>query len=115
MCTRLRKYIYEYVRRKIHIDFFIETISKFYLRFIDYIFLIWTGTIDQLMKFKQQINKVPRPIKLDFNVSNKVINFLDTEVYKIHSGKLETKFYRKESDRQTYLHHYSEFQDSRDI
>ena len=36
------------------------------------------------MKFKQQINKVPRPIKLDFNVSNKVINFLDTEVYKIH-------------------------------
>ena len=89
--------------------------SKFYLRFIDYIFLIWTGTVDQLMKFKQQINKVPRPIKLDFNVSNNVITFLATEVYKIHSGKPKSQFYRKESDRQTYLHFYSEFQDRRDI
>ena len=36
----------------------IEKISNFYLRFIDDIFLIWTGTTDQLMKFKQQINEV---------------------------------------------------------
>ena len=35
----------------------IEKISKFYARFIDDIFLIWTGTTDQLMKFKQQLTK----------------------------------------------------------
>ena len=54
---------------------FIEKISNFYLRFIEGIFLIWTGTTDQLMKFKQQINEVHSPIKFDFNFSNKEINF----------------------------------------
>ena len=45
----------------------IEKISNFYLRFIDDIFLIWNGTTDQLMKFKQQINEVHPSIKFDFN------------------------------------------------
>ena len=49
----------------------IEKISNFYVRFIDDIFLIWTGTTDQLMKFKQQINEVHPSIKFDFNFSNK--------------------------------------------
>ena len=35
----------------------IEKISKIYLRFIVDIFLIWTETTDQLMKFKRQINE----------------------------------------------------------
>ena len=43
----------------------IETMSKFYLRFID-IFLIWTGTADQLMNFKQQINEIYPSLKIDF-------------------------------------------------
>ena len=90
----------------------IEKISIFYLRFIDDIFLIWTGTTDQLMKFKQQINEVHPSIKFDFNFSNKEINFLDTVVYKTQSGKLETKLYRKESDRQAYLHCKSEHPES---
>ena len=47
----------------------IEKISNFYLRFIDDIFLIWTGTTDQLMKFKQQIHEVHPSIKFDFNFS----------------------------------------------
>ena len=90
----------------------IEKISNFYVRFIDGIFLIWTGTTDQLMKFKQQINEVHPSIKFDFNFSNKEINFLDTVVYKTQSGKLETKLYRKEPDRQTYLHRKSEHPES---
>ena len=64
----------------------IEKISNFYLRFIDDIFLIWTGTTDQLMKFKQQINEVHPSIKFDYNFSNKEINFLDTVVYRGESG-----------------------------
>ena len=78
--------------------------SKFYLRFKDDIFKIWTGTIDQLIKFKQQINEVHLSIKFDFNFSNKEIDFLDAVIYKTQSGKLETKLYRKESDRQAYLY-----------
>ena len=90
----------------------IEKISNFYLQFIDDIFLIWTGTTDQLMKFKQQINEVHPSIKFDFNFSNKEINFLDTVVYKTQSGKLETKLYGKESDRQAYLHRKSKHPES---
>ena len=56
------------------------------------------------MKFKQQINEVHPSIKFDLNFSNKEISFLDTVVYKTQSGKLGTKLYRKESDRQAYLH-----------
>ena len=91
-----------------YIYFLIEKISNFYLRFIYDIFLIWGGTTDQLMKFKQQINEVHLSIKFDFNFSNKELNFLDTVLYKIQSGKLETKLYRKESDPQAYLHRKSE-------
>ena len=57
---------------------------------------------------KKQINKVQPSIKFDFNFSYKEINFLDSVNYKTHSGKLEIKLYRKESDRQTYLHRKSE-------
>ena len=85
---------------------------KFYLRFIDDIFLIWTGTTDQLIKFKQQMNEAHPFIKLHFNFSNKEINFLDTVVYKAQSGKLKTKLYRKEFDRQLYLHRKSEHPES---
>ena len=67
----------------------IETMSKFYLRFTDFIFLIWPAATDHPMKFKQ-INKVHPSIKFDFNFSNKEINFLDIAVHETHSGKLET-------------------------
>ena len=64
------------------------------------------------MKVKQQTDEVHPSIKFDFNFSNKEINFLDTVVYKTQSGKLETKLYRKESDRQAYLHRKSEHTES---
>ena len=55
----------------------IEKISNFYLWFIDDFFLIWTGTIDQVMKVKQRINDVHPFIKLDYNVSNKgILSFI---------------------------------------
>ena len=46
--------------------------------------------------FKQQINKVHPSIKFSFYFS------IDTVVYKTQSSKLETKLYKKESDRQAY-------------
>ena len=60
----------------------IEAVYKFNLQFINDIFLIWTGTTDQLIKFKQQINDVHLSIKFAFNFFNKDIYFLDTFVYK---------------------------------
>ena len=60
----------------------IEAVYKFNLQFIDDIFLIWTVTIDQLIKLKQQINEVHPSIKFAFSFFNKDIYFLDTFVYK---------------------------------
>ena len=51
------------------------------------------------MEFKQQINEVHPPMKFDFKFSNKEINFFDAVVSKRHSSKLDTKLYRKESNR----------------
>ena len=51
----------------------LEKVSNFYLRFIDDVFLIWTATTDQLMKFKQKINEVHPSIKFGFNFSDKEI------------------------------------------
>ena len=42
----------------------IEKVSNLYLRFIDDIFLIWTGNTDQLMKFKPQINPLNASVAL---------------------------------------------------
>ena len=67
----------------------IKAMSKFYLRFIDDIFfLTLTGIAIQLMKFKQQINKIHTSIKPDLDFSHKEINFLAV-VYKTQSGQFQ--------------------------
>ena len=40
---------------------------RLYLRFINDIFIIWTGTLDQLLEFKQQINEVHHLLNLTSN------------------------------------------------
>ena len=46
-------------------------------------------------------------IKFDYKASKDHVVFLDTEIY-LPDGKLHTKIYRKETDRQHYLHIKSE-------
>ena len=61
---------------------------------------------------KQRINEVHPSIKFDFKFSSKEINFLDSVVYKTPTGKLETKLYTKDTDRQPYLRRRSEHLES---
>ena len=56
--------------------------ARLYLRFIDDIFIIWTGISDRLIEFNQRINEVYPSIIFDFKFSNKEINFLDSVVCK---------------------------------
>ena len=86
--------------------------TRRYLQLTNDIFIIWMGTLDQLLEFKQRINEVHSSINFDSKFSNKDINFLDTVVYKALTGKLETKLYMKDSNRQAYLHHKSEHLES---
>ena len=90
----------------------VNNMTRLYLQFINGIFIIWTGTLVQLLELKQQINEVHPYIKFDFTFLNKEINFLDTVLYKTPTGKRETRLYTKDRDRQPYLHCKSEYPES---
>ena len=65
-----RKYIYS----------FLEGLSLSYLRFNDNILFIWTGSIDQLITFSNDLNAKHNSIKFEYKISQSSIPFLDTEV-----------------------------------
>ena len=90
-------YIYDLIKYK----------CNFYKRFIDDIFLIWNGTLDELKAFIEQLNKLHSTIKFDAKYSTNSIEFLDARIYKSINGKLQTTLYTKPTDRQSYLHNKS--------
>ena len=92
-----------------------------YLRFLDDIFIIWTGSPNSLLTFLQDINEIHPTLKFTSSMttpftcetptstphdcycySSKAIPYLDTLV-SIKDGKLSTDLYRKETDRCQYL------------
>ena len=92
-----RKYIY----------LFLDSFSLSYVRFIDNIFFIWTGSKDQLITFLNDLDAKLNSIKLEYKILQSSIPFLDVEVY-IKSNKLDTNIYRKKTGRQNILHINSE-------
>jgi len=52
-----------------------------FLRFLDDIFLIWLGSIEEIHKFFEFVNSIHDSIKLTFDYSKKGVNFLDTTIY----------------------------------
>ena len=91
------KYIYPLIEGK----------SLTYFRYIDGIFLNWTGTKDELVQFFKDLNNKHPSMKFGYKASKDRIVFLDTEV-NLHNSKLHTRIYRKETDRQHYVHINSE-------
>ena len=80
-----------------------------HILYIDDIFIIWTETSQQFIYFIGKLNQKHPSIKLEHQISNKAIDFLDTTtVYNDEDNKLQTKLYRKPTDRQKYLHRKSE-------
>ena len=86
---------------------FIKTFSLIYLRFIDDIFFIWTGSKTDLEKVLNELNIIHPSIKFEYEISKDRILFLDTEIY-IKNNKLHTKIFKKKTDRQTFLNINSE-------
>ena len=85
------KYIYPYRRDK----------AKIFLRFIDELFLIWTGSEQELLDFMSDLNKKHPLIKFEFKYSQIKIEFLDVLAYKDHNNMLQATIYRK----QEFLNH----------
>ena len=85
-------------------------------RFLDDIFLVYTGTVQSLHEFLVKLNTIHPSIKFTMShttppaIENPVcdckpeeaIQFLDTSC-KIVEGKIITDLYRKETDRNQYL------------
>jgi hypothetical protein len=76
----------------------------FYRRFIDDIFVIWTGSRESFLQFMEEINVLHPTIKFtcEFDNDQKSTTFLDTKI-KIEDNSIVTDLYRKETDRVQYL------------
>ena len=77
---------------------------RFWGRYIDDIFFIWTGTIESLKSFLKHMNSVHPTIKFTAKYSKHEVNFLDTTVRKHQNGSLSTDVYQKPTDNPAYLH-----------
>ena len=74
------EYIYPYIKDK----------TKMFLRSIDDLFMIWTGSEHELLDFMSDLNKKHSSIKFEFKYSQTKIEFLDVLVYRDHDNMLQT-------------------------
>lgn len=76
-------------------------------RFLDDIFFIWSGTVQQLMEYQDFINSIIPDIKVSLSWSSDNIDFLDTTVYKHYGSDYDTiltKVHFKPTDTHQLLH-----------
>ena len=78
-----------------------------YLRYIDDIFLLWRGSLEELQSFMKEINTVHPTIKFEIEFSKTNVHFLDTNVTITPDGRIKTSLYQKPTDRHNFLHHKS--------
>ena len=72
---------------------------QLYLRYIDDILFIWTGSENELQQFISKINEVHPSIRFDFNYSKTQIHFSDIAITKSSRGILLATPYKKQIDR----------------
>ena len=77
---------------------------KFWVRFIDDIFLIWKGDKDSLINFIDYLNNVVPSIKFTHEISTISVNFLDTAVLKDEQGNINSDVYQEPTNTHPYLH-----------
>ena len=79
----------------------------FWKRFIDDIFMTFTGTTKQLQSMKDFMNSLHPTIKFTFEHSTQEISFLDMKIHIGADHKPSTTLYRKPTDCAGLLHFYS--------
>ena len=70
--------------------------------------MIWKGTKAELITFIKNLNEKYKTIKFNFQVSRRVIAFLDAMLYKDENNNIQTTLYRKPTDQQAFLQAKSE-------
>lgn len=76
----------------------------FWIRYIDDILLVFTGTEDELFEFRDYINNTYSTLKFTMEYDKEKIHFLDVLISVDMMGNLETSIFRKSTDRNTILH-----------
>ena len=80
----------------------------FWVRYLDDVFMIWTHSKQDLENFLNVANNWHDNITLEATWNDTQIDFLDVTIYKGEnhstSGLLDTKSYRKPTDKMQYLH-----------
>ncbi|KAK7091582.1 hypothetical protein V1264_009246 [Littorina saxatilis] len=76
--------------------------SELWRRYIDDIFMLWTGTDDDLDTFLKHINSLHPTIKFTHHSSLERVSFLDISV-SLKDGYLQTDLYSKPTDNHAYL------------
>ncbi|CAJ0937921.1 unnamed protein product [Ranitomeya imitator] len=74
-----------------------------YHRYIDDIFLIWTGTTDTLLSFHSYLNSILPELQFTIHHNTHSVPFLDTMVLKDSNGNLSTDIYCKPTDCNSLL------------
>ena len=80
-------------------------------RYIDDIFIIWTGSNEELGEFRVKINCIHPTIKFTHESADNELTFLDMTVYKgpnfQEMGLLDIKTHIKKTNKQLYIHETS--------
>lgn len=84
--------------------------TELYSRFLDDIFFLWPGTLEQFSDFERFINSVIPNINVTFNISDTSVNFLDVTFFKHFSNgvcTIETRPFFKKTDTHQLVHNKS--------
>jgi hypothetical protein len=80
---------------------------RFYNRFLDDIFFLWPGTLQQFAEFDTFVNSIIPNIHITFTIPSTSVNFLDITLFKHETAGnciVETKPYFKETDTHQLVH-----------
>lgn len=80
---------------------------KFYCRYIDDIYLHFSGNETELQSFHEFLNSTKENIRLNMEYSKTKIDFLDLTIYKGDEDSLHTTLFCKQTDRNSLLHYHS--------
>jgi hypothetical protein len=76
---------------------------RLWKRFIDDIFMIFTGSQQQLGAFLHWINNIHPSLRFTIKASRKSIDFLDVDIYRSPANTLQFKVFQKSLNRYLYL------------
>ena len=80
----------------------IKTFLLIYLRFIDDIFFLWTGSKKDLENLLNKLNTERSSIKFKCKVSKEIIFFLDTKIY-VKNKKLRIRYLERKQTHKLFL------------